>query len=122
MIFIPSVQYIADHLLESVGWGSVITFFGSLAWFLLKTKAKASDFISKVSSEWSEAREDIKEAKAKLETATTNHLTHIEAATSTTAALMERQNGILERIVDANTQNSVALAKTLTLLQVFTSK
>jgi hypothetical protein len=119
---IPSVQYVADHLLASIGWGSVIAFFGSLAWFLIKTKTKASDFLARVNNEWAEARNDLKEAKAKLDTATSNHLTHIEIATTTTAGLMERQNSLLERIVDANTQNSVSLAKTLTLLEVFTSK
>jgi hypothetical protein len=118
----PSLQYIAEHVISIFGWGSVIAFFGSLAWFLIKTKSKATEFIFKVSNEWSEARQDIKDAKAKLDTATTNHLTHIEIATATTAALMERQNGLLERMIDSNTENSVALAKTLTLLQVYTSK
>jgi FixJ family two-component response regulator len=114
----PTVQQVADHLLAPLGWGSVIAFFGSSAWFLIKTKAKASDFISKVSNEWSEAREDIKEAKAKLETATSNHLTHIEAATATTAALMERQNDMLSRLVESTNQNAVALGKIEALLRI----
>lgn len=112
----PSVQSVADHLLATLGWGSVIAFFGSLAVFLIKTKSKASGFLSRVSSEWKEAREDIKEAKAKLDTATSNHLTHIEAATSATVTLMERQNDLLIRVVDSNVQNAVTLAKIETLL------
>jgi formate-dependent nitrite reductase cytochrome c552 subunit len=107
----PSVQTVVDHLLAPVGWGAVITFFGSVAWFLLKTKGKASDLISRLSNEWSEARQDIRDSKSRIDLAVSNHLTHIEAATSTTAALLERQNEMFGRLVDSTTQNAVTLAK-----------
>src|SRR6185437_10450139 len=117
-MLLPTVQSILDHLLATLGWGSVITFFGSLAWFLLKLRGKATDLVSTVTAEWQQARQDIRDAKTTLDLAVGNHLAHVEAATATTAVLMQRQNGMLGRLVDSTAQNAVTLGKIETLLDL----
>lgn len=101
---IPTVQSVVDHLLATIGWGSVIAWCLSSAALFFRLRSKISD----AANEWKAARKDLEETKAKVDLALTNHLPHIETYTGTTVAVLQRQNDILDK-VNENTTRMVTL-------------
>ncbi len=104
---------ILTKYLPHIGWGSIITSCATVVWLLIRLAFKANGFLGKVTNEWSEAKRDIAKSKEILETATSNHLSHIEASTERTAQAVEK-------LADATSDNTLALTKVVTLLETQT--